>query len=147
MAEQDIIQNMIHQLGQSQDGRLPDELRADFAKIDGRSAADLLTFTRKFSEFVNFYRGTTSGPAGDWTKFFPDNDAAIQALLKSESNGTQPHLALFLTFLRLYEKPQAVLNQFAGRHLDFFYEDVLRLTRKPAVPDTAHVVLELKKLS
>lgn len=147
MAEQDIIQNMIHQLGQSQDGRLPEELHADFAKIDGRSAAELLTFTRKFSEFVNFYRGTTSDPAGDWRKFFPAADAEIQALLESEGASTQPHLALFLAFLKLYEKPQALLNRFAGRHLDFFYRDVLRLTKKPAVPDAAHVLLELKKVS
>lgn len=147
MAERDIIQNMIHQLGQSQDGRLPDELRSDFAKIDGRSAADLLMFTRKFAKFVKFYRGTTSAPASDWAKFFPANDSSIQALLEGNSSSAQPHLALFLTFLRLYEEPQAVLNKFAGRHLDFYYQEVLRLMKKPAVPDLAHVILELKKSS
>lgn len=145
MAEHDIIQNMIHQLGQSQNGRVTAELDPHFADIDERSATDLLAFTRTFSQFVNFHRGSNPLPAGNWTKFFPADDAAVRALLEGGKANVPPHLALFLAFLKLYEKPQEILNRFTGRHLDFFYEDVLRLAKKPARPDTAHVLIELKK--
>lgn len=32
-----------------------------------------------------------------------------------------------------------------GRHLDFYYRQVLHMEKKPAVADKAHVLLELKK--
>ena len=47
----------------------------------------------------------------------------------------------------MYKKPQGILNEFTGRHLDFYYKDVLRLTKKAAVADKAHLLLELKKQS
>lgn len=56
-----------------------------------------------------------------------------------------PHYALFITFLHLYRKAQQQLNGFAGRHLDFYYRDVLQLTTKPAISDSAHLVFELQK--
>ena len=56
-----------------------------------------------------------------------------------------PHMALFLASLRLYSHAQDHLNSLGGKHLDFYYERVLRLHRKPANPDDAHVVFELAK--
>lgn len=56
-----------------------------------------------------------------------------------------PHYALYLAFIRLFKKAQDQLNQFAGRHLDFYYKDVLRLKTKDAVSDSAHLVIELQK--
>jgi hypothetical protein len=149
MAEIDIVQNMISQLGQSQGERMPETLGTHFVDVDERTTEDLLRFAKKFAPFVNYYRYNTSAPAGNWTKFFSydDDAAALGALRQNENADTPPHLALFLSFLELYRQPQAIINRFTGRHLDFYYHDVLRLRKKPAVPDKAHVLLELKKQS
>lgn len=144
MAEQDIIQNLIFQLGQSQDDRLPKELEIQFADIDEQTTADLLQLTKAFSEFVNYYRNNPEIPAGNWSNFFPA-ETTIEELLKSESANTPPHLALFVTFLELYKQPQSVINNITSRHLDFYYKDVLRLKQKGAIADRVHLLLELKK--
>lgn len=59
--------------------------------------------------------------------------------------GHQPHYALFLAFVRLLEHARAELNTFTGAHLDHYYRDVLRLAKRPARPDHAHVLVELAK--
>jgi hypothetical protein len=147
MAEKDIIQRMILQLGQSQDERMPEELKVHFADVDERKAEDLLLFAKGLAKFVNYYRTDISAPAGDWTKFFPYDQNTVTTLLESQGASTSPHLALFLSFLELYKQPQEILNRITGRHLDFYFKDVLRLTKKAAVPDKAHVLIELKKQS
>ncbi|MBS1510478.1 MAG: hypothetical protein JST86_06550 [Bacteroidetes bacterium] len=59
--------------------------------------------------------------------------------------GHQPHMALFITFLQLFQKAQQQMNGLTGRLLDFYYKDVLQLQTKPSVPDKAYVVFELAK--
>ena len=71
----------------------------------------------------------------------------MKNLPERKDAATPPHLALFLSFLELYKQPQEILNRLVGRHLDFHYRDILRLNNKPAVPDKAHVLVELKKQS
>ncbi len=56
-----------------------------------------------------------------------------------------PHLALFMAFLQVHAIAQRDLNETTGRHLRYYYEDVLRLQRKAAQPDQVHVVFELAK--
>jgi len=145
MAERDIIQNMIFQLGQSQESRMPKELGTHFSDVDERTPKELMRFTKKFAAFVNYYRESIATPIGNWSNFFPNDEAALQELIGNKSADVTPHLALFLAFLKLYEKPQEVINRITGRHLDFYYKDILRLTKKSAVPDKAHLLLELKK--
>ncbi|MDF2432439.1 MAG: hypothetical protein JWP44_2070 [Mucilaginibacter sp.] len=55
----------------------------------------------------------------------------------------QPYMALFITFLKLFNLAQQQINGLTGRMLDFYYRDVLRLTEKPAVPDKVYVVFQL----
>ncbi|MBL1179243.1 baseplate J/gp47 family protein [Pantanalinema sp. GBBB05] len=145
MTELDIIQNLIFQLGQSQNDRLPNELDIHFADVDERSAQDLWQFAGQLAKFVNYYRHQTTTPTGDWTAFFPANRPAISQLWEGDRANVTPHLALFLAFLELYKQPQAILNQITGRHLDFYYKQVLQLTQKPAIADKAHILVELKK--
>ena len=149
MAEKDIVQNMISQLGQSQGERMPEALRTDFVEIDERTTDDLLRFAKKLAPLVNYYRNDIIEPKGSWAKFFSYNDdaAALLSLRQGREANTAPHLALFLAFLELYREPQALINRFTGRHLDFYYRDVLRLKKKPPIPDRAHVLVELKKQS
>lgn len=60
-------------------------------------------------------------------------------------NRHEPHYALFLSFLRLYEHIRAETNTITARHLDFYYRDVLRFKEKPAVPSSAHLIATLAK--
>ena len=57
----------------------------------------------------------------------------------------EPHMALLLSFLNLFRHAQKSLNRLTGRHLEFYYKKVLRLTEKEAVPDRVHLVFELAK--
>ena len=145
MAEKDIIQNMILQPGQSRDGRMPEELRIHFADVDEHTTEDLLLFTKKLAKFINYYRDNKLAPDGNWFDFFSYNENTVKQLIENQTGDTPPHLALFLSFLELYKRPQEVINRITGRHLDFYYKDVLRLTKKAPVPDKAHILLELKK--
>ncbi len=148
MAEKDIIQNMIYQLGQSQDQRMPAELGIHFADVDERSAEELMLFAGKLAGFVRFYKDDPAVASGDWTAFFPSDIQVIRPLLGNTSPDLTPHLALFLSFLELYRKaPREVINRITGRHLDFYFRDVLRFTPALPVADKAHLVLELKKNS
>ena len=56
-----------------------------------------------------------------------------------------PHIALLLTFLEVFSKLQQDLNGYTKKHLDFFYQDVLRLKPTNAQPDKVHIVFELQK--
>ncbi|HMQ46526.1 MAG TPA: hypothetical protein PKA00_04545 [Saprospiraceae bacterium] len=65
--------------------------------------------------------------------------------LINEPNLHQPHVALFLSFLRLFRHAQDSLNSLTGKHLDYYYEKILCLDRRPAVPDDVFLVFELAK--
>ena len=58
----------------------------------------------------------------------------------------QPHLSLYFAFWQIFQLAQDDLNRMTQRHLDFFYRDVLRLAKRAAVPDRAHLIFELAKL-
>ena len=87
---------------------------------------------RKFfvQRTVNPVIGTSNivyAPAGDSRKDWP------------------PHLALFMSFLRLYSIAQKDLNELTGRHLRYYYEHILKLQRRASQPDQVHVVFEPAK--
>jgi hypothetical protein len=144
MATDDIIQNMISRLGQSQDERLPPELGRHFVDIDERDGRTLLTQAAALAKLLRFYRRPTEIVPGGWQAFFPADDDA-QALLDRDDGAVPPHLGLFASFLELYRNPQQAINAIAGRHLDFQYRRVLQFAPRPAEPDRAHLLLELKK--
>lgn len=146
MSEEAIVQNMISRLGQSQHERPARELDPHFADVDERGPVALLRFARAFAAAVRFHAvpGTTNS-GDDWTPFFDLTEAQAAALLRQFAGDVPPHLALFATFARLHEFPRAHLNALTARHLDFHYRRVLRFEPRPAVPDRAHVLVELKK--
>jgi len=55
------------------------------------------------------------------------------------------HYALFLAFLKLFRVAQTHINTLTGRHLDFYYKDILHLFPKEAQPNHSHLVLQLAK--
>ncbi|MEL6867144.1 MAG: hypothetical protein AAFP19_22155, partial [Bacteroidota bacterium] len=57
----------------------------------------------------------------------------------------QPHIALFVTFLKLFQSAQDQLNGLNKAHLDFYYKEVLKLSKRAAEPDRVHLIFELAK--
>ena len=131
--------------GQSQEERSPAELKADFVRVDERSTKDFLLFLKKLSPHLRYYPKKTTDPVSDWSNFFPYDDQTVRTITEKKAADTPPHLALLLAFLELYKKPQEVINRITGRHLDFYFTRVLHLSKKRAVADKAHVLIELKK--
>ncbi len=56
-----------------------------------------------------------------------------------------PQYALFLAWLELMEHAREGANRLTGRHLDFYYREVLRLAPQPAAADAAFLSIELAK--
>lgn len=53
----------------------------------------------------------------------------------------EPAMGLLLTAMQLFQYTRAPLNRFPDRLIDFYYGDVLRLTPRPAVPESVHLLL------
>lgn len=66
------------------------------------------------------------------------------AQLKSSLHGGhhEPAIALFMVFLRLYQRAQARVNTFTGRHQEFYYNDVLRTENRSSSPASAYLHIE-----
>lgn len=74
-------------------------------------------------------------------------DAASEMLSETLSAWPKhlPHYTLFLSFLKLFKEVQSDINRFTGRHLDYYYKEVLKIGKKTALPNSAHLVLTLNK--
>ncbi|TND02433.1 MAG: hypothetical protein FD123_4106 [Bacteroidetes bacterium] len=57
--------------------------------------------------------------------------------------GIQPHVGLLLTFFDLLGKAQEHINSITGRHLDYYYRELLQTSPLPAVIGQTHVVFSL----
>jgi|GEM_PF-1881119 len=57
----------------------------------------------------------------------------------------EPHISLFLAFLRLFRHAQDSLNELTQKQLDYYYENILCLHRRPAEPDHVHLIYTLAK--
>lgn len=108
--------------------------------VEGSNEAEEIKYIVQHSIFKgtieSFLKGVTSlsQKAGD----------ALEATINSYPNHA-PHYALYLTFIKLFRYAQTHLNDYTGRHLNFYYKKVLQLKNSPAEPDNVHLVLELAK--
>ncbi|MBW8682915.1 baseplate J/gp47 family protein [Chitinophaga rhizophila] len=57
----------------------------------------------------------------------------------------QPHAGLLYAFLQLFSQVKTQMNTLGRQHLNFFYEEVLQLKKKPLIPDHVHLVGELAR--
>lgn len=62
-----------------------------------------------------------------------------QSLWSQQHN---PAIGLFMVFLKLYEKAQQNLNTFTQRHLDFYYNQVLKVTNRKPVSESVYLLFE-----
>jgi hypothetical protein len=146
--------SMLKSDGTNQSQRLLPALNPANIKIDGRGIKEILNFTYSLSKEINFFN-LSDDPDGDWRNFFdlfidPLTDEVtlsedeILAILENKSD-FEPHFALFLTFVKLFQLLQNDINAFTKSRLDFYYQKVLQLKPKAAVPDKVHLISELAK--
>lgn len=138
----DLLEHLIARPGETQEGRAPEGLARGFVQVDGRSSRELYEYVRNLAAQVRFHyaQGSVLKDDLDWTAFFPQD-----GLPRTRAGGEPPHLALLAAFLKLRRIPRAAMNAITARHLDFFYRGVLGFEPRPARPDRAHLLLELKK--
>ena len=125
--------------------RLPQALGADYFKLDDRSTEDLLEQTAKLASHIKFYNEQNLVD-GNWEAFFEAvydyvlHKVSLQEVNEQESK-TQvpPHLALYFAFIEVFQIAQDELNRFTQRHLEYYYNNILKFERKDAVADQVHL--------
>ncbi|NTW53509.1 MAG: hypothetical protein HGB15_01835 [Chlorobaculum sp.] len=113
----------------------PDEtLYAPLTGLDSYSRLAMHNlFTTQLDLFLKAYARTVA-----------DARTALPTLLTGRDDH-QPHYGLFLAFIQLMELSRTHLNTLTGRHLDFYYKEVLQLAPNAAEPDQVHLLFELVK--
>jgi hypothetical protein len=68
-----------------------------------------------------------------------------RAQLPAALEGSQhaPQVALYIAFVRLFQKAQDTLNTLSRRYARFYYRDILRDRCRPASPDSTYLTLTL----
>ena len=79
------------------------------------------------------------------SKYSRLSEAAEWYLYKQKDipDNHEPHIALLVSFLELYNYLRKDINQLTGKHLDFYYKQILGLKTKEAKPDQVHVVMNI----
>jgi Baseplate J-like protein. len=139
------IYTILNREGTTQSERYPEALSPEYAKIDERSLVDLVKQSAEYAKYVKYYSENNT-VNGDWTGLFNEiydyenkkvKFNSIEEL--EEKASVSPHIALFLSFLRLFGIAQDNLNSLKEKHLDFYFKEILGIEPKAASPD--HVTL------
>lgn len=107
-----------------------------------------MQFAYHFAQKVNFFSPEDDEQAlANWKNFFLEDSDLDKLLtdLKDPDGELTPHLTLFICFLQLIELSKNRLNNVTKRHLDFYYKDILQISRLPAKEDKVFVLFELAK--
>lgn len=158
MSRRSIILRPTSHDGTSQRARALPALDPGYAGVDERSSADLLAFVQAFVERLRYYTADADADAlrelGDWRAFANHPDLSVADIVAyvaepERFEGEQarwlsrPHFALLLTFIELLGHAREQLGQLTGRHLDYYYREILRMQLAPAQPDRAAIVVRL----
>jgi len=92
-------------------------------------------FSSNFDAFLKIY-----------ARIINDAKEALEVTF-SNWNHHEPHYALFLAFLQLFEYARAETNTLTARHLNLYYQEILGLKPKPPEPSHAHLLVELARQS
>jgi len=152
---------LVYRDGTSQSQRLVDAPDPGSINIEERSLQDFLEFAARFAKYLNFYDEENT-IAGDWQGFLnggllngADQQKWFQGLISytetpdkfmPRHQGTpfsSPHLALFITFLKLLDQVKLQVNDFTKKHLDLYYQELLGIDKKKPVPDVVNIIVEL----
>lgn len=146
--------------GTSQQGRPLRALDPSYVKIDERTTADLLQFVQKFADKLIYFTYRKTGDhdqpvqEGSWQAFVNHESISVDDMIAYIADPqrfsgekarwlSRPHFALLLTFLELLGRARDQLGELTGRHLDYYFSEILRMQSLPAQPDQAAVVFRL----
>lgn len=141
---------------------IPDNAPVEISKVSELTSNHLSTIWNYTGTFDVQFEGNTDGEKIKYIAQHSIFKGTIELLLKAIAHLSQkanewldmtitsfqkhtPHYALYLTFIQLFKYAQNNLNNYTGRHLDFYYKKILQLKNNPAKPDFAHLVIELAK--
>lgn len=146
MAKSKTIQQMIRYEGTTQDERVDKTLDPGSFELMDYDVQKWMEFAYDFAKDINLFSTLDDkNPVTNWQSFFTEKDK-IEQLLSAKSDGnTPPQLALFISFLKLLEESRERFNLLPKRHLDFYYQEVLKIHRQSAISDQAHLVFQLAK--
>lgn len=116
---------------------------ADYGRIMAEAPADYPREQLRgiFVKFYNAYVVLKNRAQ----RAFDEELARMEKPENEEYRIVQPHISLFIAFLRLFRHAQDSLNELVKRQLDFYYEQVLALHRAPAQPDSVFLIFTLAK--
>lgn len=139
MAEDNHYNNT--QFGTRQTDRLPDALKDGYFRLDERGFDDLVNQVSRYARRVIFY--DDNGATSTWQDFF---DTDLETLKSQMEDGSvDPHMALMLSFLKLFGKEQEQLNALPQRQIEFYYRDILGITPHKGTYGTVPIFFELAK--
>ena len=133
--------------GTEQQERFIDSLNPAALKLNDFGLEQWMEFAYNFASHVNYFdtRNSTA-PDGNWQDFFKSKTELKEFLSELEKDGAvTPHLALFITFIKLLEHTKQRFNKLTKRHLDFYFAQILQIEKQKITPDKVHVVFELAK--
>lgn len=128
--------NPLFRDGTNQQQRLIKALMPDYVSVDERKMKDLIEFVNKFTSLIQYYN-INNQKDGSWKELM------VGQFIDNINQKTEPHYGLFIAFLELFNFVQKDINTFTKRHLDFYYQDVLKLIKKSADPDQVFVLFKL----
>ncbi|MFI3220339.1 MAG: baseplate J/gp47 family protein [Methylococcales bacterium] len=139
--------------GTSQAHRIDPALKPEFIAVDERTMKDWLAFAHAFSRELNYF-DLNNQVKGDWSGFLPEELSLrwqeIEKFLATPEkfdsaefdSFRRPHFVLFLAFLQLLKLTQGRLNNLTRQHLDYYFQEVLRLEKKQGIPDHVHIIVK-----
>ncbi|MCG9910683.1 MAG: baseplate J/gp47 family protein [Flavobacteriales bacterium] len=141
-----IDKNPLQRDGTSQALRLPKALDPSTLNLHEFTLQDWMSYAYEFASHVKYFDITNDlKPNGNWQNFFIPHEDINPFVNADHSQTVEPHLALFITFLKLMAHSQEHLNGLTKKHLEFYYRRILRLQNKTFTPDKAFVIFELAK--
>ncbi len=165
--------NILLRDGTSQQDRNTDAIRPDYVAIEDRSIEELITEAQRIAKELQFF-DEENRPTTTWESFLIDDPQTFNQnspegrriqqkrwadLLaayvenperfyndsEKKAKLSKPHVALFMTFLKLLNHVKSKMNGLTERHLDFYFRERLGLSTKEAVPDVVNVLLALEE--
>ena len=138
--------------GTSQAERYPIALQKDYVKIDERTFHDFIKQSAELSKYFQYYESNKNKSEDSWRVFFKEiydfdnKQVRIKKLEELEKTSSMaPHLALFFSFLKLFELSIEQLNGLGEKHLLFFYKQMLRLELRSPIRPRVTLIGELAK--
>lgn len=138
--------------GQLQNQRaLPSLSRQPF-QVEQRTFPQWIAYLREMGSHIQFFDIATQQPNGTWRNGLPDEEVAEGLAQLAQGKpvspeikalASRPDIASLMAYYHMLRYPIAQFQRFSGKHLDYYYQEVLGFNTKPAQPDRAHLVLTL----